>query len=130
MMPKAKQVRSAFKQMQNRKTMGESPAEFLASDGNVIAWRFYDHFLREANAMDFDDMLLHTRDLLKKDKSIVAKVISSSGYMLIDEYQDSNPVQVDLSLNEMMLDLSILGGCKMPAEEPPSRTTHAKHTSD
>ena len=48
---------------------------------------------RNANAMDFDDLLLYTNILFKDNPAILAKYQSKFKYVLVDEYQDTNVAQ-------------------------------------
>ena len=48
---------------------------------------------RQANAMDFDDLLVHTYVLLKQHEDIRQKYIERFKYVLVDEYQDTNFAQ-------------------------------------
>ncbi|MFO7810938.1 MAG: 3'-5' exonuclease [Candidatus Delongbacteria bacterium] len=59
----------------------------------------YDRILKANNAMDFDDLLLNILELFK-DKTILSKYHDQFKYLLIDEYQDTNPVQ-----NRIVLEL-------------------------
>ncbi|WP_372753526.1 ATP-dependent helicase [Labilibaculum sp.] len=45
---------------------------------------------RQANAMDFDDLLLQTNILFKTKPEILAKYQDKFKYILVDEYQDTN----------------------------------------
>lgn len=53
----------------------------------------YDAVLREANALDFDDILLHTVLLLQTDDEVRDYYRRKFRYVLIDEYQDTNRLQ-------------------------------------
>ncbi|MDR2684068.1 MAG: UvrD-helicase domain-containing protein [Prevotellaceae bacterium] len=48
---------------------------------------------KEANAMDFDDILLHTFLLFSKNPQILEKYQHRFSYILVDEYQDTNIAQ-------------------------------------
>lgn len=56
----------------------------------------YEARCRQANAMDFDDLLLNTYQLLKNNEDIRAKYAERFQYLLVDEYQDTNYVQVSI----------------------------------
>ncbi|MBQ1884709.1 MAG: UvrD-helicase domain-containing protein, partial [Bacteroidales bacterium] len=47
----------------------------------------------QANAMDFDDLLLQTYILFSKHPELVKKYSDRFKYILVDEYQDTNSVQ-------------------------------------
>ncbi|MBR3400180.1 MAG: UvrD-helicase domain-containing protein, partial [Prevotella sp.] len=48
---------------------------------------------KQANAMDFDDLLLLTYKLFKDNEDIRQKYAERFRYVLVDEYQDTNTVQ-------------------------------------
>ncbi len=53
----------------------------------------YNQRLKESNAMDFDDILLHARNLLKGQPQIRTAYQDLFQYILLDEHQDSNSIQ-------------------------------------
>ena len=53
---------------------------------------------RQANAMDFDDLLVYTFVMLRDHESIRQKYISRFQYVLVDEYQDTNYAQQEIVL--------------------------------
>lgn len=53
----------------------------------------YEQVLRQAGAIDFDDLLLFTVKLLETHEDIRAELTSRWRYLMIDEYQDTNSVQ-------------------------------------
>ncbi len=58
--------------------------------------RIYQEYQRRlmlANAMDFDDLLLNTVKLFEENEDILAYWRNRFRYILIDEYQDTNPAQ-------------------------------------
>lgn len=48
---------------------------------------------RQANAMDFDDLLVNTWMLFKNHENVCRKYIERFEYVLVDEYQDTNYTQ-------------------------------------
>lgn len=50
----------------------------------------------QLGVLGFGDMLLRTRDLLRDDPSVRARVKARFDRVLVDEYQDTSPVQEDL----------------------------------
>ena len=56
----------------------------------------YDAALREANALDFDDMILKTVELFENHPDILEKYANRFRYVMVDEYQDTNPLQYRL----------------------------------
>ncbi|MFN8106090.1 MAG: DNA helicase PcrA [Acidimicrobiia bacterium] len=57
----------------------------------------YDRRLREANAMDFDDLLVRTVELLRDHEDVRREYAERFRYVLVDEYQDTNQAQYQLS---------------------------------
>ena len=53
---------------------------------------------RQANAMDFDDLLVQTYLLMKHHEDIRQKYVERFRYVLVDEYQDTNYVQQEIVL--------------------------------
>ncbi|GHT19873.1 DNA helicase [Bacteroidia bacterium] len=53
---------------------------------------------RTANTLDFDDLLLHTYTLFKKNPEVLARYQNQFQFILVDEYQDTNPVQHEIIL--------------------------------
>jgi DNA helicase-2/ATP-dependent DNA helicase PcrA len=56
----------------------------------------YQRLLAEANALDFNDLLLRTTELFERFPEVLAHYRSRWQYVLIDEYQDTNRVQYQL----------------------------------
>ncbi len=59
-------------------------------------WRGYTRRKRAAGAVDFDDMLVLARDLLEADPTIRDRVRRRARWLLVDEFQDTNTLQMDL----------------------------------
>ena len=57
----------------------------------------YEDRLREMNSVDFDNILLKTRDLLRENKKIRQYYQDYFSFILVDEYQDTNNLQEDLT---------------------------------
>ena len=53
---------------------------------------------RQANAMDFDDLLVYTFLLFKHHEDVRQKYVERFRYVLVDEYQDTNLVQQEIVL--------------------------------
>lgn len=57
----------------------------------------YEKALKSKNAVDFDDILLLTRNLLRDYKKIRQHYQKLFEYLLVDEYQDTNNLQEELT---------------------------------
>ena len=84
----------------------QTPEEFLEQWTNINDWRkirmgkvytLYNKKLREANALDFDDLLWHTVCLLQTVPEVRDYYRRKFRYVLIDEYQDTNALQYELA---------------------------------
>ncbi len=53
----------------------------------------YEARCRQANAMDFDDLLLNTYRLFDEYPDVLAKYVDQFRYVLVDEFQDTNYAQ-------------------------------------
>ena len=60
-------------------------------------YRGYAEDLRASNAMDFDDIILQTVRLLRENPDVLAYYQKKFRYVCIDEYQDTNRAQFELS---------------------------------
>jgi DNA helicase-2/ATP-dependent DNA helicase PcrA len=65
-------------------------------DEIVNVFRRYRERKREANAMDFDDLLLNWKLLLEEHPEIAEPLKRKYRYILVDEYQDTNKLQADV----------------------------------
>ena len=61
-------------------------------------YNMYMERCRQANAMDFDDLLVHTYLLLRNHDDVRQKYVDRFRYILVDEYQDTNYAQQEIVL--------------------------------
>ncbi|HEX7166131.1 MAG TPA: DNA helicase PcrA [Acidimicrobiales bacterium] len=61
-------------------------------------YREYQTRLRAANAMDFDDLLVQTVELLRRNPDVLAHYQQRFKHLLVDEYQDTNKAQNEIVL--------------------------------
>ena len=88
----------------NAKNKNVSPEEYYESikfdviDAELIKNVFieYEKQLKNNNAMDFDDLLLKTNELFEKFPSVLKKYAERYKYINVDEFQDTNTVQLEL----------------------------------
>ncbi len=71
----------------------------------------YQKRLRESNALDFDDIIMLTVQLFKECPDVLQKYQNRCRYLLVDEYQDTNPAQYELIrlLSETHHNLCVVG---------------------
>ncbi len=81
----------------NAKNHSLSPLAFLKETGQPVqvldAFRIYEKRLKDANALDFDDLLLCTIRLFEENPDVLEKYRERFRYILVDEYQDTNLAQ-------------------------------------
>lgn len=70
----------------------QSPAQHAAAQ----VFPLYQRALRDAAALDFDDLIAKTVELLQTQAAIRAKWQQQFSYVMIDEYQDTNAAQYTL----------------------------------
>lgn len=56
-------------------------------------YEVYQSFLKENNALDFDDLIMMTIKIFQKFPQVLAKYQNQFKYVLVDEYQDTNKAQ-------------------------------------
>ena len=94
--------RTAMSQISQSKSQKESPQDLYAraSDPRMTriaaVYEEYEKALRQANALDFDDLLLETVRLLAHDQETRDAWNRRLSYIMIDEYQDTNRSQYEL----------------------------------
>lgn len=66
--------------------------------GDIVlsVWEKYENALKQEKALDFDDLLLSTAELLRKNEGVRTKYNNQWKYVHVDEYQDTNKVQYSI----------------------------------
>ena len=62
----------------------------------ALVYAAYEHELRVARAIDFDDMLLATVRMLEREPALARGLRERFRFILVDEYQDTNQAQARL----------------------------------
>ena len=99
---KAMPYRSTMSVISKAKNLRKTPQELLSESTDpkmtkaAVLYEEYEKGLRQANALDFDDLLLETVRLLYHDQETRDAWNRRIGYLMIDEYQDTNRVQYEL----------------------------------
>jgi len=75
---------------------GEEYAGEREIDQIVKVYARYQKHLKENNALDFDDLLNETRNLLRKSEDAREYLSGKFRYILVDEFQDTNEVQYEI----------------------------------
>jgi DNA helicase-2/ATP-dependent DNA helicase PcrA len=95
----AVQPRLALSRISHAKNRMEGPDVFTANSWNPKdqhvgkLYAAYVQALKDANALDFDDLLLRTVELFEKAETVRDRYSSKFQYQMVDEYQDTNRPQ-------------------------------------
>ncbi len=96
-------LREKIKRYQKSATFSDEISRLCAEDGlrfarlATTAEERYSAAKREQSYLDFDDLLLMTRDLLARPGSPVLRTLQGEiSVLLVDEFQDTDPVQAEI----------------------------------
>jgi DNA helicase-2/ATP-dependent DNA helicase PcrA len=92
------QPRAALSRISHAKNTMQGPETFESGwnprDKQIARiYAYYLDTLRESNALDFDDLLLKTLDLVEKAENVRERYARQFRYVMVDEYQDTNRPQ-------------------------------------
>ncbi|HZQ56128.1 MAG TPA: UvrD-helicase domain-containing protein [Bryobacteraceae bacterium] len=111
------QYRAALSRISHGKSHNETPLDWFkaATDPKLTRlakiYEVYEERLRQANALDFDDLLLESVRLLRHDEALRQLYNRRFEFVMIDEYQDTNRSQYELMrlLTEMRHNVCVVG---------------------
>ena len=93
-------ARGAATAIDSAKNRGILPADFDRSDfyGEQVAkvYELYQARMKQANALDFGDLILLTVKLFESHPEILGRWQERFHYLLVDEFQDTNGIQYQL----------------------------------
>ena len=69
-------------------------ASFFGETNELVG--AFDEFKRNAAVLDFDDILIRTRNLLRSEEKVREAVAARYRRILVDEYQDTDPIQSEI----------------------------------
>lgn len=69
-------------------------AEYL--DDILAIGDHYQRFKQDHGLMDYDDLLVNWRRLLREDEQVRGELVQRFKAILVDEYQDTNPIQAEI----------------------------------
>lgn len=111
-------IRSIMSEISREKNQLVSPSEYKQkSDTNfrmksiADVYAMYQKRLKEADAMDFDDLLFNTVKLFKTVPEVLEYYQNRFKYIMVDEYQDTNLVQYEFIrlLSQKSQNLCVVG---------------------
>ncbi|MBT2245411.1 UvrD-helicase domain-containing protein [Sphingobium sp. BHU LFT2] len=93
----ARQLAGLIDQWKNKgltpEEVGAGEAEGYAHGKGQKLYAAYQARLREVNACDFGDLLLHSLTILKRHRDVLEQYQQRFKYIMVDEYQDTNSSQ-------------------------------------
>ncbi|MCD9185942.1 MAG: UvrD-helicase domain-containing protein [Pyrinomonadaceae bacterium] len=111
-----RQVQNAISGSKNRGEdfeMYASRVEYTDERRAAISrvFKMYEERLNNANALDFDDLMIKTVRLLRTNQEVRDKYNEKFKYILVDEYQDTNALQFALInyLTEKQQNICVVG---------------------
>src|SRR3989475_11825895 len=112
------QPRAALSRITRAKKLMDGPEAIAASaswnqkDAQIAkVYAYYQKAVKECNALDFDDLLLHTVELFEQSATVRAKYAGQFRFVMVDEYQDTTRPQSLLirRLAEVHRNLCVVG---------------------
>lgn len=110
--------KTILSKISNAKDMLVSPQEYLSLGGGNYGekqigecYEKYQKLLKNADAMDFDDIIVNTIKLLQDNPDVREYYQNKFKYVLVDEYQDTNHAQFVLTklLSEGYNNICVVG---------------------
>ena len=90
------QITAAISRAKNRLMTPEMMQQQPLKAKDIVASQVYPVYQQQlltANAVDFDDLLLHVANLLRENPEVRQELDQRFRYILVDEYQDTNLAQ-------------------------------------
>jgi ATP-dependent DNA helicase UvrD/PcrA len=72
----------------------QAEANTFIEEKYAALYEGYEKALRKSNALDFDDLILRTVQLLEQNDEVREKYASRFRHVMVDEFQDTNPLQM------------------------------------
>ena len=95
----------------NSEKLSEYQSIYIPSESFRIIYKAYDNMLIKKKLIDFDDMIVQSRELLQKREDYRNAWQNKFRYILVDEFQDINMAQFDVLriLSEKYRNLFVVG---------------------
>lgn len=61
----------------------------------INQYKVYEQYVKENNLLDFTEMLLRVKEQIESNEQYYQKIINTYKVFLVDEFQDTNPLQYD-----------------------------------
>ena len=103
-------------------TAANAFGEVQGSESDI--WASYQAALEEANAIDFDDLILRAVQLLESDAAVLSTIQARFRWVSVDEYQDVNAAQ------HRLLSLLVAGGANLCVIGDPDQAIYGFRGAD
>ena len=96
------EIRRLRDYIERMKNDGRTPAQAheivrsSADEEDAIFYEKYQEALRGANCLDFGDLILGVLEMMRSDEELAASYSRQWRYIMVDEFQDTNPAQYEL----------------------------------
>lgn len=121
----ARELRDALAEISTRKNGAiAGTADRKSQETDQEIWNSYQAALKEANALDFDDLILRAVQLLEADADVLGTVQARFRWISVDEYQDVNAAQHSL------LTLLVAGGANLCVIGDPDQAIYGFRGAD
>ena len=118
-------MRAALEEISARKnSLTAATTEGQTEESDSETWTRYQAALEEANALDFDDLILRAAQLLETDAAVLSAVQARFGWISVDEYQDVNAAQ------HRLLTLLVAGGANLCVIGDPDQAIYGFRGAD
>tara|TARA_B100001245_G_scaffold236697_1_gene230183 strand:- start:39156 stop:41258 length:2103 start_codon:yes stop_codon:yes gene_type:complete len=79
------------------RTISPKDKDFKIKQAASLLWNGYKELCVDIDGFDFDDILVVCNKLLESDKKVAIELSSKFKYIMVDEYQDTNGVQKNVT---------------------------------
>ena len=120
-----RELRTALEEISARKNgLTAATKEGRPEESDSETWNRYQAVLEEANALDFDDLILRAAQLLETDAAVLKAVQARFHWISVDEYQDVNASQ------HRLLTLLVKGGANLCVIGDPDQAIYGFRGAD
>lgn len=120
-------IATAISEAKNQMIKPLEYAEFAHGEWQETIFKIYleyEKYLKNSNALDFDDLLIKTVNLFSSDKNALDKWQKQLTNILVDEWQDTNKIQYKL------IKLLVGEGTNLTAVGDPSQSIYSWRGAD
>jgi DNA helicase-2/ATP-dependent DNA helicase PcrA len=79
------------------RTIAPKDKDFAIKQSTALLWRNYTDLCIDLDGFDFDDILVVCNKLIESDPKVAIELASKFKFIMVDEYQDTNGVQMSVT---------------------------------